>query len=639
MEQAGSCARGFRQRPVWLAAVALLVVGQAGLTVSAFGGWSAITDDRPVTSGRHPLHLYHGSLGADTFRLRSSTTCYDPNFQAGYPKTPVFDAGCRPAELFLLVAGGSGRSDAAAYKLGLFACCLLAPVSFAAAARGAGISRAGAILAGAVGVGVWWSPPVRGLFDAGDVDILLAGLTAVVFTGWLARYHWEPGVTSWLVLAGTAYVGWYAHPVVWLGLSPVVLVFYLALAPRHGLAWHLGLFGVTLAAIGPNLWWLWDWGKFWWLRQPNVDDLAGFPTWGAMLGSASENVALLGKHPLGLPLVAFAGFGILWMPASRKRTAPAMFAASAALAIIVARLGQTWPPTIAGGAVRAAALVPALAVVPAIAVVSATLELTRLGRLLILFAAAFPCVLGWGGPSVGPILRAIRLDVSPVRLGLSPDQLAFARGLTTLTAPDGRILLEDGNPSQPGWNWTALLPSLTTRTFLGGLDPDATTEHAFCRLRTDRLNGRPLADWTDADLMAMCRRYNVGWVATRSPSATDRWRRLPQSQEVGRFADGGEIVLFRIDRPLSFVLSGSATWVRADRRKVVLTDVVPTDPTPDDPLAPRTVVLSLHHQAGLRISPGVVVAERDPDPHDPIPLLRLRMPGPMSRIVLTWENP
>ena len=53
----------------------------------------------------------------------------------------------------------------------------------------------------------------------------------------------------------------------------------------------------------------------------------------------------------------------------------------------------------------------------------------------------------------------------------------------------------------------------------------------------------------------------------------------------------------------------------------------------------KIVVLSLHHQAGVRVSPGVVVVERDTDPYDPIPFLRLRMPGNMSRIVLTWENP
>ena len=119
---------GFRDRPVWLIAVAALVVAQAGLALDLFGPerpWAAVTDDRPILSGRHPLHLYHGTLGASAFTAGGVTTCYDPQFQAGYPKTPVFDGGSRPAELFLFLGGGKYRP--AAYKLGLFAFLLAVP--------------------------------------------------------------------------------------------------------------------------------------------------------------------------------------------------------------------------------------------------------------------------------------------------------------------------------------------------------------------------------------------------------------------------------------------------------------------------------------------------------------------------------
>src|SRR6516162_1475201 len=76
---------GFRQQPLWLLGVAGLVIAQAGLALALFGStqaWSAVTDDRAVLSGRHPLHLYHGTLGAAAFRDHGTTTCYDPQFQA-----------------------------------------------------------------------------------------------------------------------------------------------------------------------------------------------------------------------------------------------------------------------------------------------------------------------------------------------------------------------------------------------------------------------------------------------------------------------------------------------------------------------------------------------------------------------------
>ena len=126
---------GFRRHPGWLLAVAGLVLAQAGLALVPFGPRPAAApgDDRPLVSGRHPLHLYHGALGSQTFYRTGATACFDPSFQAGYPKTPVFDGGSRPAELFLALAGGGYRP--AAYKIGLFVCLLFVPVALVVAAR------------------------------------------------------------------------------------------------------------------------------------------------------------------------------------------------------------------------------------------------------------------------------------------------------------------------------------------------------------------------------------------------------------------------------------------------------------------------------------------------------------------------
>jgi hypothetical protein len=621
---------GFRRHRRWLLAVLAVGVGQAGLALRLFGGWDAVTDDRPVVSGRHPLHLYHAAIGADTFRRRNTTACYDPAFQAGYPKTPVFDGGCRPAEVALYLAGG--RFDPAAYKLGLLALCLAVPWAFAVAGRGAGLCAPGCAVAAALGCGVWWSPPVRGLLAAGDVDLLLAGLAAVVFVPWLSRYNWDPGPLPWAVLAAAAVVGWYAHPVVWLGVTPVFAVYYLAVAPRHGPAWHLGLVGVTLVGLGPNLWWLWDWGKFWWLRQPSAEDMAPLPNWGALLGSWAETVGLFGPPPFGWPLVAVGVVGLAGLLRGRCHTAPAVLLVGGALAVLVGRLGQTWSPLVSGGADRAGPLAAALAVLPA----AWLLQAMAGGRGRAVPAVACT-VLVVGACGLCPL--------PPLPLGLTADQQAFARGLSERTKTDARILLEDADRTDPAagpWNWTALLPELTGRVYLGGLDPDACFEHAYVGLRSGRLNGRRLDDWSDRELDAFCRRYNVGWVACRTPASADRWRRVPGAKAVGRYRDGAaDVVLFELARARSYVLYGAARWEQADRRKVVLTDVEPAEfpsagghPQPD-----RVVVLSLHHQDGLRVSPNSVQVDRDPDPFDPIPMVRLRMAGPVTRVVLSWDNP
>ena len=601
---------GFRGRLFWLQMLAIVIFGQAVLTLERFGGWAGVIDARPVLVGRHPLHLYHGMLGAETFHQRYATACYDPAFQAGYPKTPVFDSGCRPAELVLYLAGSGDK--VVAYKIGLFILCALAPLAFAVAAVGIGLSDGGACLAAALGSCVWWTSPVQTLFDAGDIDLLLAGLCAIVFVAWLSRYHWDASPTSWLLLALTALVGWYAHPVIWLGLTPVVAVYYIAVAPRHGPAWHLGLVGITGVGLAPNMWWLWDWGRFWWLRQPSVDDVAPFPTWGALLGCTSENLSLLGHGWLGWPFVAFAAISCLCLVAMRKRTTPLVLLFTATLAAIVARLGENWPPFMNGGAARAAPLVAALAVLPIAGFLSIWAKHARIGPPALAVLSLLPIFLACGGSMAIPIRRACQLETSPLLLGLNDDQLRFVQGLTTHTNDDARILLEDIPPgARPGWNWTALPATLTSRSYLGGLDPDAQFEHAYCGLMANHLNGRPLSEWTDSDLAEIARRYNVGWVAARSPETIARWRAFPGTKELARFQDGGEVVLFSLDRVKSFILVGQAKWEQADRRKVVLTDVVPADaPHPDGgPIPAKVIVLSLHHQPGLRISPNIVAVD------------------------------
>src|SRR5947209_5441045 len=114
---------------VWQVVLLGLVAWQGWITLSLFGPdrpWDNLLDDRPILSGRHPLHLYHGYLGARSLYDRGTLCCFDPSFQAGYPKTPVFDSGSRPAELFLSLTGATYRP--AAYKVGLALCCLLVPL-------------------------------------------------------------------------------------------------------------------------------------------------------------------------------------------------------------------------------------------------------------------------------------------------------------------------------------------------------------------------------------------------------------------------------------------------------------------------------------------------------------------------------
>ena len=145
------------------------------------------------------------------------------------------------------------------------------------------------------------------------------------------------------------------------------------------------------------------------------------------------------------------------------------------------------------------------------------------------------------------------------------------------------------------------------------------------------MNGRPFDKWADEERVE-CWRYNVGWVLCgETPEAAAWWAAMPGAGEVDRYHDGGPVVLIALDRPRSFVLSGEATVERVGRNGILLTDTAPD--------ADGVLVLSWHHQPGFRAAPGVVHVESDPDPADPIPMLRLRLPGRVSRVVLDVGQP
>ena len=255
-------------RAWWLLLLALLA-WQGWMTLTLFGGarpWNSLLDDRPILSGRHPLHLYHGYLGTRALREQGSLSCYDPTFHAGYPKTPVFDSGSRPAELVLALVGG--RYCPAAYKIGVALVCAAVPFLLFLSARSAGLKRAAACLACLLGLLVWWGQPCREMLESGDIDLLLATLLVLAQAGLLIRYHNDPGPLSWLGVTAASLLGWFAHPLLLALMLPLFLIYYLSVGTRHRLAWHLALLGGLLAAIGVNSFWLIDWVNYWWIRVP-----------------------------------------------------------------------------------------------------------------------------------------------------------------------------------------------------------------------------------------------------------------------------------------------------------------------------------------------------------------------------------
>jgi hypothetical protein len=613
---------GFRRSPFWLAVLAILVAGQGWLTLRLFGPDSALdrlTNDDPVLDGQHPLHAYHGLLGNRVWHERRTTTCYDPAFQAGYLKTPIFDAGSRPAELFYLAGGPTPAS----YKVGLAACCLIAPLAFALAARGAGLSAGGACLAGLVGGALWWSAPCRLLLENGDLDLLVGGMCVPVYLSWLGRYARTPGPVEWLVLAASTAVGWYMQPLLMAGVVPFAFVYHLWAFRGVRFAWHLGLLSATMAGLGANAFWLGDWFTHVWMfvpyggeDVPNTSLADAIRDWQAFLPHDAVDLTVCA--------IGLAGLAVL---ARRVSNAAILLGTGAVLFLAVGGAGRIWPVVGEVGAERVLSVGVWCLAVPctyAFAAMAASIASSSGYRPLGFVWLA----IGLAGITYGLDLPR-RWDVRPMTLGLEPDREEIVRTIRECSSPDGRILWEDRTDPAPGDGWTALLPELTKRSFLGGLSPDVNIDYLHARLADGKLMGRPVADWSDVELARFCERYNVSRVVCRSPESMARWRKVPGAVAIAEFPNNAG-VMFALDRRTTYVLKGRATVTQMDWKRVALSDL--------EPDASGVVVLSLHHHADWRVTPGYASIERDVDGIDPVPMIRLRLPGPVARLTMTWKG-
>jgi hypothetical protein len=624
----------------WGIVVLGLVVWQGWATLGLFGPdhpWRRLLDDEPIVSGRHPLHLYHGYLGVRSWLLAGTSCCFDPAFQAGYPKTPVFDGGCRPAEVFLALAGGSYQP--AAYKVGLAISCTLLPLFLVVAAWGAGLRPGAACLAATAGTLIWWSRPCRELLEAGDLHLLLAALAALVHVGLLVRFDRAPSGLVWIALVAVNCLGWFTQPLMFAAVIPFNLLYYLSVGTAHRhLAWHLALLAALSTGLAVNAFWLVAWLTNLWIRSPLP---VGLPVvthttlqtlWQADLwGTPADRI-------LAMVLLGGSLVGAVIFNCTRQRAAARLFGVASVGFVALAVAGIASEPLGRHGTAKL--LVPALwfATVPAAYALTQTAGgLRRLVFRPVTWAPArllAPLVIG--GLLVGGLTLVHRdRSTPPLEIGLGPERQALVDLLTKHTTPEARVLLEEFPGQNPICCWTALLPLLTDRAYLGGLDPRADIDYAYASWDTEDLCGRPLREWSTADLEDFCQRYNVGWVVCWSPAAVARFRSwsagvvatecVAPDPSAGPTAGPG--CLFTLQRPRSYILKGKARWIHADAERIVLADLVPDD---------GKVVLSLHYQRGLQASPSRVLVDREPELFDPIPFIRLRVPGPVSRVTLTW---
>jgi hypothetical protein len=464
----------------------------------------------------------------------------------------------------------------------------------------------------------------------GQIDWLLAGQAVLLHAALLVRFHHSVHIRVWLGLFATAAVGWFCHPILWLGFAALFVPLYLAVALKHTTLWNLSLWAAWLGGLAVNLVWLIDWARFCWISMPittaTSEGVHQFADWwnSAIWGERHDRI-------LSLALFAAGAVGVIALLV-RRQSAAALTLGAAAMALPAMSAGSNyWKPLEHVGVSKLLVLGLAFAAVAAAAAAAAIAD--GFQRLVKHPAGGVAISIGLLVGLYVPLRHELRplalqsLRAQALPLGLREEQEALIQTLRASTSRDSRILFEER--ATPNCSWTPLLPMRCDRGFLGGLDSDGAFEHAFARLTPKSLAGRPFAEWSDAELEQFCRRYNVGHIVCWSPDALTRfsnWAGCEPSADV--FLDGAG-KLFTVKQPSSLVLKGKAKIDQIVADRIALNAVEPED---------GVVVLSLHYQEGWRVSPTSVTVEPEHDPYDPIPFMRLRCKGPVMRLTLVWEG-
>jgi hypothetical protein len=608
------------------------------LTLQIFGPVedSKLLTSDPVLAGRHALHAWHGQLGAQAWKHHRAVTVYDPTFHAGYPKTPWFDADSKPAELFFLF--GSPGTDSVPYKLGLAFSWLLLPAAAYGAAGLLGLSHGIRCLSLGLQMTLVWSALGLDCLWAGDLAWMLGSAALTVALAMTTRLFTQPTIRFWL--AGTAcYWGViFLQPLLLLLLVPALLAYYLRVGWQRSWSWQVSFGVMLLVALGGNFPWLAALLREWWiLADQPVGEGSGLATaraswlevWandpsGSWLWAAlTLGLGTWGLHRLRrcLPTGSTRGWLVVWV-----------------FALALAAGGHLLDGWLRFEPHRGLYLAVTLAVVPAavalrhgvawlaerrikeitswslVSLGLAGLAMVTGGILItIVFSLPFDLIATSAWPLAWPRLP----------IGLPQEVQDLIAELRTHTTPAARILWEEEASAEA---WSPLLPALTERHFIGGLSRRRVLEHQYLTLSDGQLAGKALFSWSNAELERIANLLNIGWVVAYSPATLARCANWPLAEPPQPLAAGRKLIKLR--RNPSYVLQGQARVVRFTANQLTLVDLEPDQ---------GVILLSLHAHPLIRTTTSRVIWQQAAQVDDPVPLVRLLLTGPMSRLTICWD--
>ncbi|MBX7103082.1 MAG: hypothetical protein K1X57_03325 [Gemmataceae bacterium] len=114
------------------------------------------------------------------------------------------------------------------------------------------VQTAGAWLVPWIVLALWSLRPNVLLFDSGYVELSFVGPIAGLYLAGLRRFHLQPNLAGWAMVAFSSGLGWYFVPTAWLAFSIPATAAWLFVAARHTWPWHALLVLSILVGAAPS---------------------------------------------------------------------------------------------------------------------------------------------------------------------------------------------------------------------------------------------------------------------------------------------------------------------------------------------------------------------------------------------------
>jgi hypothetical protein len=601
----------------------LRVVGSANL--SPVGGEKAL---RPIGFDDYALQFYFGQLGSRFLTEGGVTYGYDPNFMAGYPKTPVYYPSSKPYEYALGLF--SGFDPGTVFNFTVFAMLAALPFLMYGAAANFRLSSGERLALVAMSAVPHLMAPVAGFYGimeaAGMVPFIFASFLSVYVVSLVHRFLEKGERRVALALLVAAPLLYLCHlAAVLISVIPIAAIYSTrfrgASVRRHAWMWL-----VVLAVAAAN--WSWIEGYFLFSHYADLGEFytaegrEHFVPKGGLLAPLHVYVASPKLLSLVPPFFGIVGLYLWWREGRREM-----------LTIFLPQIVFLFVVSFYGVHLGFNAVAPARITLPlgiylffpaahalTVAAAKAVAEIRRVApggrRNALAVGVAAALLLGallTGLPA--KFWRPYTLPMLEKREGFSDRGMALIEWLRENTDRTGRILHEETNRETHqyyGSHLPAWIPFYAERELAGSPAPHALLKHNFLRFIAGTFRGQPIQRIDAGTLSSYLSLYNVRWLLCWKRSTERFFDRLPIATRIGEF---DKFALYRIEIPPSYFLRGSG---RAEVRghRIFLRDITPEN---------GVVAIKYHWLESLRTDPPRTI-----EPlyalDDPIPFISVKDP-------------